>query len=154
MTNNEPIQVITWQCPHCLNEYDDYEQAITCSRHPRVEPSYEVGDTVYVPLNYPADGGKLFAQVTVTQILDHVSAPFRCPSTEDDYHQPLYVLSRLVQTGKSTWIGQAPSWEDKYEYHRERYHPAPQDELYQMGDLFDLFRGRGVITPELVTTNF
>ena len=154
MTSNKPIQIITWQCPHCLSEYDDYEQALACSRHPRVEPKYKVGDTVYVPLNYPADGGKLFAQVTVTEILDHVSTPFRNPAVENDYHQPLYVLSRLVQIGKSTWIGQAPSWQDEYEDHRNQYRPAPQSNLYQMGDSFNLFRGRGVITPELVTTDF
>lgn len=153
-SSNEPIQIITWQCPHCLSEYDDYEQALACSRHPRVEPKYKVGDTVYVPLNHPADGGKLFAQVTVTEILDHVSTPFRNPVVESDYHQPLYVLSRLVQIGKSTWIGQAPSWQDEYEDHRNQYRPAPQGNLYQMGDSFNLFRGRGVITPELVTTDF
>ena len=55
-----PIKIVnvTWQCPHCLTEYDDYQVAEACSRHPRVEPKYKVGDTVYVPLRYPTDDGK------------------------------------------------------------------------------------------------
>lgn len=154
MTSNEPIQIITWQCPHCLSEYDDYEQALACSRHPRVEPKYKVGDTVYVPLRYATDDGKKLAQVTVAQILDEVSPPSRDPLTSKGYHQPLYVLSRIVPSGKGVWIGEAPSWRDEYEDHRNKYRPAPQNWLYQMGDKFQSFLDEGVVVPELVTTDF
>ncbi len=154
MTNNEPIQIITWQCPHCLSEYYDYDEALACSRHPRIDQKYKVGDTVYVPLRYATDDGKRLAQVTVTQILDEVSAPFRSPLTDRDYHQPLYVLSRVVPAGKGVWIGEAPSWQDEYEDHRRSYRPAPQNRLYQMGEKFESFLDEGVVTPDLVTTDF
>ena len=153
---NEPIQIITWQCPHCLSEYDDYEEALVCSRHPRVAPRYKVGDTVYVPLRYATKDGKRLAQVTVTQILDKVSTPFHSPSTDDDYHQPLYVLSRTVPVSDGVRIGEPPRGWDKYlgEDYRNSYRPAPQYWLYQMGDKLESFLDEGVVTPDLVTTDF
>lgn len=154
MSGTDPIQLTTWQCPHCLSVYDDHDQALACASYPRIGPKYKVGDTVYVPLYHTTRDGKKFAQVTVTQVLDRVSAPSLDPDACSGYHQPLYVLSQLVKSGKDTWVGQAPSWQDRYEDHRNQYRPAPQDQLLQMGEVFEGFSDRPVVTPESVTMDF
>lgn len=97
---------------------------------------------------------KKLAQVTVTKILDEVSAPSGHPLAAKGYHQPLYVLSRIVPSGKGVWIGQNPSWQDVYEDHRQQYRPAPQNWLYQMGERFECWLSEGAVTADLVTTNF